>query len=174
MVGSGGGREARIPSATAHPWCYGRRMGDERLLTEPVLRPLAEPSQLTKDARWMVVIVLLALVVQHLGSTWSWGFPHAGSAYTVASAPWTGWTLLTIGFAVIGFAVAIARRGSERFDEHVVMGLALAGVVGTTALVWLLFPIETTWVQWAVQHGNPHPFVVGNVTVSSRYADYSG
>lgn len=168
MVASGDGREARIPSATAHPQCYGHRMGDERLLTEPVLRPLPPPSQLTKDARWMVVIVLLAIVVQHFGSTWSTGFPHAGSSYTVTSAPWSGWTLLTIGFAVVGFVVAIGRRGAVRFDEHVVMGLALAGVIGTTVVVWLLFPIETTWVQWAVQHGDPHPFVVGNVTVQSR------
>jgi hypothetical protein len=149
-------------------------MGDERTLTEPVLRARREPSQLTKDARWMVLIVVLALVVQHFGSTWSTGFSHAGTTWSMMSSPWAGWTLLTIGFAVVGFVVAIVRRGAARFDEHAVMGLALAGVVGTTALVWLLFPVETTWVQWAVQHGDPHPFVIGNVQVVPRYADYAG
>ena len=142
------------------------------MLTEPVLRPRPEPSQLTKDTRWLVVIVLLALVVQHFGATWATGFAHGGSSYSITSRPWVGWTLLTIGFAVAGFLVAIGRRGAARFDEHTVMGLALAGVVGTTALVWLLVPVETTWIQWAVEHGNPHPFVVGDVSVVSRYADY--
>ncbi|MEK6310577.1 MAG: hypothetical protein V4755_07695 [Curtobacterium sp.] len=149
-------------------------MGDERTLTAPVLRARPEPSQLTKDARWMVLIVVLALVVQVFGSTWSTGFSHAGVSWSVTSSPWVGWTLLTIAFAVVGFVVAIARRGAARFDEHTVMGLALAGVVGTTVLLWLLIPVETTWVQWAVAHGDPHPFVIGNVHVVSRYADYAG
>ncbi|MFJ4219721.1 hypothetical protein [Curtobacterium luteum] len=149
-------------------------MGDERTLTEPVLRARPEPSQFTKDARWMVLIVLLAFVVQHFGATWSTGFSHDGTSTTITSSPWVGWTLLTVGFAVVGFVVAIARRGATRFDEHTVMGLALAGVIGTTVLVWLLFPVETTWVQWAVEHGNPHPFVIGNVDLVSRYADYAG
>ncbi|WJY01419.1 hypothetical protein [Curtobacterium sp. 458] len=149
-------------------------MGDDRTLTEPVLRARPEPSQLTKDARWMVLIVLLALVVQHFGATWSTGFSHAGTQTTITSSPWVAWTLTTIGFAVVGSVVAIARRGAVRFDEHTVMGLALAGVVGTTVLVWLLIPVEMTWVQWAVEHGDPHPFVFGNVHVVSRYADYTG
>lgn len=122
----------------------------------------------------MVLIVLLALVAQHFGATWSTGFVHAGTATTITSSPWIGWTLLTVGFAVVGFVVAIARRGAARFDEHTVMGLALAGVIGTTVLVWLLIPVEVTWVQWAVEHGNPHPFVIGNVQVVSRSADYGG
>ncbi len=154
--------------------CYGRRMGDDTTLTEPVLRPRPEPSQLTKDARWMVIIVVLALVVQQFGATWSTGFSHGGTETTITSHPWVGWTLLTVGSAVVGFVVAIARRGARRFDEHAVMGLALAGVIGTTVLVWLLIPVEMTWVQWVVEHENPHPFVIGNVDVVSRYADYTG
>lgn len=122
----------------------------------------------------MVLIVLLAFVVQHFGATWSTGFSHDGTATTITSSPWAGWTLITVGFALVGFVVAIARRGAPRFDEHTVMGLALAGVIGTTVLVWLLIPVEMTWVQWAVEHGDPHPFVIGNVHVVSRYADYSG
>ncbi len=122
----------------------------------------------------MVLIVLLALVVQQFGARWSTGFSRDGVETTITSHPWVGWTLLTVGFAVVGFVVAIARRGAPRFDEHTVMGLALAGVIGTTVLVWLLIPVEMTWVQWAVEHGNPHPFVIGNVDLVSRYADYTG
>jgi hypothetical protein len=149
-------------------------MGDERLLTEPVLRPRPAPSQLTKDARWLVVIVVLCIVFQQPGSTWGTSFPHAGQEYDFESHPALGWTLITVGFAVVGFLVAIARRGARRFDEHTVMGLALAGVVGTTVLVWLLMPAQIAWVQWAVEHGWTHPFVIGNVTEQVRYADYAG
>jgi len=149
-------------------------MGDERLLTEPVLRPRPAPSQLTKDARWLVVIVGLCILFQQPGSTWGLDVAHGGQQYSFASHPSLWWTLATIGFAVVGFVVAIARRGAARFDEHTVMGLALAGVLGTTVFVWLLMPAQTAWVQWAVEHGHTHPFVLGNVTELVRYADYTG
>jgi hypothetical protein len=149
-------------------------MGEERLLTEPVLRQRPEPSQLTKDARWLVVIVLLCIVFQQPGSTWSLDVQHAGQQYSFVSHPSLGWTMLTVGFAVVGFVVAIARRGARRFDEHTVMGLALAGVLGTTVLVWLLMPAQMAWLQWAVEHGRTHPFVLGNVVEHVRYANYTG
>ncbi|WFR67230.1 hypothetical protein P9139_00880 [Curtobacterium flaccumfaciens] len=101
-------------------------------------------------------------------------FPHAGREYSFESHPAVGWSLVTVGFAVAGLLVAIARRGAARYDEHAVMGLALAGVVGTTVLVWLLMPAQTAWVQWAVEHGRTHPFVVGNVTEHVRYAGSLG
>jgi len=149
-------------------------MGDERLQTQPVMQPRSEPSQLTKDARWLVVIVALCVLFQAPGSTWSMTLAHAGQEYTFTSGPWSGWTLATVGFAVAGFVVAIARRGAARFDEHTVMGLTLAAVLGTTAVVWLLMPAQTAWVEWAVEHGRTHPFVLGNVVEHVRYADYSG
>jgi len=149
-------------------------MGDERLQTTPVMRARPEPSQLTKDARWLIVIVALCVLFQAAGSTWATTFVHAGQEYTFTSGPWSGWTLATVGFAVAGFVVAIARRGAARFDEHTVMGLTLAAVLGTTALVWLLMPAQTAWVEWAVEHGRTHPFVLGNVVEYVRYADYLG
>lgn len=149
-------------------------MGDERRVTEPVLRPRSAPAQFTKDARWLIVIVLLCILFQQPGSTWSTTFVHAGHEYDFRSAPALGTTLLTVGVAVVGFAVAVARRGAQRFDEHTVMGLALAGVLGITVAVWLLMPLQMTWVQWAVQHGHAHPFVVGDVTETSRLTDALG
>ena len=149
-------------------------MGDERLQTAPVMRPRPEPSQLTKDARWLIVIVAICVLFQAPGSTWATTFVHAGQEYTFTSGPWFGWTLATVGFAVVGFVVAIARRGAARFDEHTVMGLTLAAVLGTTALVWLLMPAQSAWVEWAVVHGRAHPFVLGNVVEHVRYADYLG
>lgn len=149
-------------------------MGEERTLDEPVLRPRPEPSQLTKDARWLVVIVALCIVFQQPGSTWGMDLAHGGQQYSFESHPWEGWTLLTIGFAVAGFVVAFARRGAPRFDEHTVMGLGLAAVIGTTVLVWLLMPAQMAWVQWAVERGSTHPFLLGNVVEHVRYADYSG
>lgn len=149
-------------------------MGDERLQTTPVMRARPEPSQLTKDARWLIVIVVLCVLFQAPGSTWSMTLAHAGQEYTFTSGPWFGWTLATVGFAVAGFVGAIARRGAARFDEHTVMGLTLAAVLGTTALVWLLMPAQTAWVEWAVEHGRAHPFVLGNVVEYVRYADYLG
>lgn len=149
-------------------------MGDERLQTTPVMRARPEPSQLTKDARWLIVIVAICVLFQAPGSTWSMTLGHAGQEYTFTSEPWLGWTVATVGFAVAGFVVAIARRGAARFDEHTVMGLTLAAVLGTTALVWLLMPAQTAWVEWAVEHGRTHPFVLGNVVEYVRYADYLG
>jgi hypothetical protein len=149
-------------------------MGDERLQTTPVMRPRPEPSQLTKDARWLIVIVAICVLFQAPGSRWATSFVHAGQEYTFESSPWSGWTLATVGFAVVGFVVAIARRGAVRFDEHTVMGLTLAAVLGTTVLVWLLMPAQTAWVEWAVEHGRTHPFVLGNVVEQVRYADYLG
>lgn len=149
-------------------------MGDERLQTTPVMRARPEPSQLTKDARWLIVIVAICVLFQAPGSTWATTLVHAGQEYTCTSGPWFGWTLATVGFAVAGFVVAVARRGAARFDEHTVMGLTLAAVLGTTALVWLLMPAQTAWVEWAVEHGQTHPFVLGNVVEYVRYADYLG
>jgi hypothetical protein len=149
-------------------------MGDERLQTTPVMRARPEPSQLTKDARWLIVIVTICVLFQAPGATWSMTLAHAGQEYTFTSGPWPGWTLATVGFAVAGFVVAVARRGAARFDEHTVMGLTLAAVLGTTALVWLLMPAQTAWVEWAVEHGRTHPFVLGNVVEYVRYADYLG
>lgn len=122
----------------------------------------------------MVVIVLLCILFQQPGSTWGTSFPDAGREYSFESHPAVGWSLVTVGFAVAGFLVAIARRGAARYDEHAVMGLALAGVIGTTVLVWLLMPAQIASVQWAVEHGRTHPFVVGNVTEHVRYADHLG
>ncbi len=170
----GFGREARITPATRLPRCYGHAMGDERQLTEPVLRPRPEPSQLTKDARWLVLIVVLCILFQQPGSSWSTTFVHAGQEFDFRSSPALGTTLLTVGIALVGSAVAVARRGASRFDEHTVMGLTLAGVLGVTVAVWLLMPVQTAWVQWAVEHGRTHPFVLGNVVETTRYADYGG
>lgn len=99
------------------------------------------------------------------------GFTHAGTTYDLQSRPWTWWTVVTVASALVGFAVAVARRGRARFDEHVVMGLALAVVIGVTAFVWLLVPVQVTWLQWAIEHGTAHPFVIGDVTVTARFAD---
>ena len=147
-------------------------MGDERQLTEPVMRARPEPSQLTKDARWLIVIVLLCILFQQPGSTWSTTFVHGGQEYDFRSSPALGWTVLTVGVAVVGFAVAVARRGARRYDEHTVMGLTLAGVLGVTVLVWVLMPVQIAWVQWAVEHGTPRPFVLGDVVETTRYADF--
>lgn len=168
------GLEARIAPATRLPRCYGRVMGDAGELTEPVLRPRPAPSQLTKDARWLVVIVALCILFQQPGSTWSTTFFHAGQEFDFRSSPALGTTLLTIGIALVGFAVAVGRRGASRFDEHTVMGLTLAGVLGVTVAVWLLMPVQMAWVQWAVEHGQSHPFVLGDVVETTRYADYAG
>ena len=170
----GFGREARITPAVRLPRCYGHVMGDERQLTEPVLHPRPEPSQLTKDARWLVLIVVLCVLFQQPGSSWSTTFVHAGQEFDFRSSPALGTTLLTVGIALVGFAVAVARRGASRVDEHTVMGLTLAGVLGVTVAVWLLMPVQTAWVQWAVEHGRTHPFVLGNVVETTRYADYGG
>ncbi|PZF53318.1 hypothetical protein DEJ23_14665 [Curtobacterium sp. MCSS17_008] len=145
-------------------------MGDERQLTEPVLRPRPEPTQFTKDARWLVVIVVLCIVFQQPGSTWGTTFVHAGQEFDFRSSPALGTTLLTVGIALAGFVVAVARRGARRFDEHTVMGLALAGVLGVTVAVWLLMPLQMAWVQWAVEHGQAHPFVLGDVVETTRSA----
>ncbi len=147
-------------------------MGDERQLTEPVLRPRPEPSQFTEDARWLIVVVALCILFQQPGSTWSTTFFHAGQEFDFRSSPALGTTLLTVAVAVGGFLVPVARLGAIRFDEHTVMGLTLAGVLGVTVAVWLLMPVQMAWVQWAVEHGQPHPFVLGNVVETTRYADY--
>ncbi|UBQ02230.1 hypothetical protein [Curtobacterium sp. TXMA1] len=149
-------------------------MGDERQLTEPVLRPRPELSQFTKDARWLIVIVALCILFQQPGSTWGATFFHAGQEIDFRSSPSLGTTLLTVAVAVGGFLVAVARRGASRFDEHTVMGLTLAGVLGVTVAVWLLMPVQMAWLQWSVEHGQPHPFVLGNVVETTRYADYLG
>ena len=80
-------------------------MGDERLQTTPVMRARPEPSQLTKDARWLIVIVAICVLFQAPGSSWATTFVHAGQEYTFTSEPWSGWTLATVGFAVAGFVV---------------------------------------------------------------------
>jgi hypothetical protein len=34
--------------------------------------------------------------------------------------------------------------------------------------------VQMAWVQWAVEHGQTHPFVLGDVVETSRSADPAG
>ncbi|GGL01345.1 hypothetical protein JOE58_002189 [Curtobacterium luteum] len=142
-------------------------------MTTAVTEPPAQESLFTKDARKLVWITLLCLFLQVPGQTWSADPQLPGSIDThqlgfvqIEARPWIGWALVTTGFAVAGFVVGVARRGAARWDQDRVLALGLAGVVGVTALVWVLFIVQWQWVFWAVAHGDLHPFTIGDISSS--------
>ncbi|SFF51235.1 hypothetical protein [Curtobacterium sp. YR515] len=142
-------------------------------MTTSAAEPRAHESLFTKDARKLVWITLLCLFLQVLGQNWSAQPRLPGSTdvhelgfVQFEARPWIGWVLLTVGFAVAGFVVGVARRGAARWDQDRVLALGLAGVVGVTVLVWVLFIVQWQWVYWAVAHGDLHPFTIGDVSWS--------
>jgi len=134
--------------------------------------PAAPPESLfTRDSRKLVWITLLCLFLQVLGQNWSAEPPLPGSTETerigwvaFQARPWAGWVVLTVGIAVAAFVIGVARRGARRWDQDRVLALGLAGVVGVTALVWVLFLVQYEWAYWAVDHGVLHPFMLGDVS----------
>lgn len=149
-------------------------------MTTTAAEPQGRETLFTKDTRKLVWITLLCLFLQVLGQNWSAGPLLPGSTADVSlgsvefqARPWIGWVVLTIGFAVAGFVVGVARRGAARWDQDRVLALGLAGVVGVTVLVWVLFIVQYEWVYWAVAHGDLHPFTIGDVSSSVERAGYA-
>lgn len=145
--------------------------------------PHATPreSLFTRDSRKLVWVTALCLVLQVIGQNWSAEprLPGSTDAVTLGQVsfqarPWIGWVVLTVGFAVAGFVVGIARRGARRWDQDRVLALGLAGVVGVTVLVWVLFIVQYEWAFWAVDHGILHPFMLGDVSSTVGYPSYDG
>lgn len=142
-------------------------------------------SLFTRDARKLVWITLLCLVLQVLAQNWSAEPRLPGSTddvslgwVTFQARPWIGWVVLTVGFAVAGFVVGVARRGAPRcaprWDQDRMLALGLAGVVGVTVLVWVLFLVQYEWAFWAVDHGVLHPFMLGDVSIAVEYPSQDG
>ncbi|WP_439692852.1 hypothetical protein ACRQ4B_00910 [Curtobacterium sp. SP.BCo] len=147
-------------------------------MTTPAAETPTRESLFTRDARKLVWITLICLFLQVLAQNWSAGplLPGSTAEETLGSVefqarPWIGWVLLTIGFAVAGFVVGVARRGAARWDQDRVIALGLAGVLGVTVLVWVLFIVQYEWVYWAVAHGTLHPFTIGDVSWSIQRLD---
>lgn len=141
----------------------------------------ARESLFTRDSRKLVWITLLCLVLQVLGQNWSAEplLPGSTDRVTLGSVafqarPWVGWAVLTVAVAVAGFGVGVARRGARRWDQDRVLALGLAGVVGVTGLVWVLFLVQYEWAYWAVEHGMLHPFMLGDVSSSVQYPPQDG
>ncbi|WP_144711385.1 hypothetical protein [Curtobacterium pusillum] len=142
-------------------------------MTTPAEEPRTRESLFTTDSRKLVWITLLCLFLQVLAQNWSAGPPLPGSTddrqlgfVQFGARPWIGWVLLSVGFAFAGFVVGVARRGASRWNQDRILALGLAGVVGVTVLVWVLFIVQYEWVYWAVAHGNLHPFTIGDVAWS--------
>lgn len=138
-------------------------------------------SLFTRDARKLVWITLLCLFLQVLAQNWTAGPPLPGSTddvslgwVTFQARPWIGWIVLTAGSAVAGFVVGVARRGARRWDQDRVLALGLGGVIGVTALVWVLFLVQYEWAFWAVDHGVLHPFMLGDVSITVEYPSHDG
>lgn len=138
-------------------------------------------SLFTRDARKLVWTTLLCLFLQVLAQNWSAAPRLPGSTddvslgwVTFQARPWIGWVLLTIGSAVAGFVVGVARRGARRWDQDRVLALGLGGVIGVTALVWVLFLVQYEWAFWAVDHGVLHPFMLGDVSITVEYPSHDG
>jgi hypothetical protein len=138
-------------------------------------------SLFTRDARKLVWITLLCLFLQVLAQNWSAEPPLPGSRDTEVlgwvafqARPWIGWAVLTAGSAVAGFVVGVARRGAPRWDQDRVLALGLAGVVGVTVLVWVLFLVQYEWAFWAVDHGVLHPFMLGDVSITVEHPSPAG
>lgn len=181
---TGRGLEARLgpaPSVPSRTWPVRGRPSDGRfrcgstprygssMTTSAAATPAAE-TLYTKDARKLVWITLLCLFLQVPAQNWSSAplLPgsteeHPNGFVQFEARPWIGWALLTIGFAVAGFVIGVARHGAARWDEDRVLALGLAGVIGVTVLVWLVFIVQWQWVYWAAAHGNVHPFTIGDV-----------
>jgi len=147
-------------------------------MTTSAAEPAARETLFTKDARKLVWITLLCLFLQVLAQNWSATPPLPGStdvhplgSVQFEARPWIGWVLLTTCFAVAGFVVGVARRGAARWDQDRVLALGLAGVVGVTVLVWVVYFVQWQWVFWAVAHGNLHPFTIGDVSWSVHRVD---
>ncbi len=148
-------------------------------MTTTAAEPRGRETLFTTDARKLVWITLICLFLQAIGQNWSaapllpGSTPEASPGSVQFEArPWIGWVVLTLGFAVAGFVVGVARRGAARWDQDRVLALGLAGVVGVTVLVWVLFIVQYEWVYWAVAHGNLHPFTIGDVSSSIERPGY--